>query len=130
LAGFSQIWYKWLKAILLLGITITGLWVYGHYDPAKLLFPKCPFFLVTGFECPGCGSQRAIHQILHGNISKAFFYNPLMVLFIPYMLTGWLFEVIPVSKNVLKWRKRLFGIKAIYIILSLIIIFWFVRNII
>ncbi|PYV86056.1 MAG: hypothetical protein DMG90_22080 [Acidobacteria bacterium] len=29
------------------------------------IFPPCPFLWLTGFYCPGCGSLRALHQLLH-----------------------------------------------------------------
>ncbi len=39
------------------------------------LFPKCPFFVLTGLYCPGCGSQRAISALLHGELVQAAGYN-------------------------------------------------------
>jgi hypothetical protein len=33
--------------------------------------PKCPFKMITGFSCPGCGIQRALYAIMHGNIKEA-----------------------------------------------------------
>src|SRR5690554_8210264 len=45
-------------------------------------------YYFTGFYCPGCGSQRAIHLLLHGDIIGAFRFNPLMVLTIPIMVYG------------------------------------------
>ena len=39
--------------------------VYFVFDPTTTrLFPKCAFYALTGFKCPGCGSQRAIHALL------------------------------------------------------------------
>ena len=37
--------------------------IYGLMDPATAPFPKCPFYTFTGLKCPGCGSQRAVHQL-------------------------------------------------------------------
>ncbi|MBO4446691.1 MAG: DUF2752 domain-containing protein [Bacteroidales bacterium] len=59
--------------------------VYGLLDPAKVPFPRCPFFVLTGLKCPGCGTQRALHCLLHLNIADAFRYNALMVLSIPVL---------------------------------------------
>ena len=31
--------------------------IYFVFNPSKTaLFPQCPFLLLTGFRCPGCGS--------------------------------------------------------------------------
>ncbi|MDE5732371.1 MAG: DUF2752 domain-containing protein [Bacteroidales bacterium] len=42
--------------------------------------------MLTGLKCPGCGSQRALHQLLHLNIAEAIEYNALMVFSIPILL--------------------------------------------
>lgn len=60
--------------------------IYGLMDPATAPFPKCPFYTFTGLKCPGCGSQRAVHQLLHLNIAQALRYNACLVAFIPIML--------------------------------------------
>jgi hypothetical protein len=52
-----------------------------RFDPDKCSFyPICLFHSTTGLLCPGCGSLRALHQLLHGNIVAAFRFNPLLVL--------------------------------------------------
>ncbi len=57
--------------------------LYGCLDPAAHRFPRCPFLMLTGYECPGCGSQRAIHALLHGNLATAWHYNAMMVVILP-----------------------------------------------
>lgn len=55
-------------------------------DPAKSrVYPVCPFHALTGLHCPGCGSLRALHQLLHGNVAAAFGLNALVVLSLPFM---------------------------------------------
>ena len=49
-------------------------------------FPPCPFFTLTGWYCPGCGSLRAMHQLLHGHVGAAFDLNPLLVLALPFVV--------------------------------------------
>ncbi len=106
--------------------------VYQLFDPAKTdYFPKCPFKYFTGLDCPGCGSQRAVHNLLNFNILGAFNANGLLVISIPYILTGFLFDVWPNnSPSFLRWRKRLFGTTAIWLIFSIVVLFWIGRNII
>ena len=79
-------WRK-LTIRLLLGVALaTALAVYFLFDPATTPFPRCPFLMLTGWLCPGCGSQRAIHSLLHLDIAAAWRYNALLVLSIPYVL--------------------------------------------
>lgn len=58
-----------------------------RWNPATAgFFPVCPFFTLTGWYCPGCGSLRAMHQLLHGHLEIAFGLNPLLVLALPFVL--------------------------------------------
>lgn len=59
--------------------------IYFTYDPAKpgSWFPRCPFTLLTGLKCPGCGSQRALHALLHGDVAGAWHYNAGLIVAIP-----------------------------------------------
>lgn len=59
------------------------------FDPATSgVFPPCPLRYVTGWYCPGCGSLRALHQLLHGNLRQAWALNPLTVLLLPFLVYG------------------------------------------
>jgi hypothetical protein len=54
------------------------------FDPSRVsLFPPCPLHHYTGLWCPGCGTTRAMHQLLHGNVAAAFRYNPLAISLLP-----------------------------------------------
>ena len=118
------------KQILLALAGLLFMGVYFSIDPMDSgLFPKCPFRTLTGWLCPGCGSQRALHDLLHLRIGDAFSHHPLLVVSVPYLLLGFVFETKKVSsENMLKWRKWLFGTTAIYIILTAVIAFWILRN--
>jgi len=60
-----------------------------HEDPASAhLYPPCPFRALTGCLCPGCGSLRAMHRLLHGRVWDAFQMNPLAVVLLPLVLFG------------------------------------------
>jgi hypothetical protein len=41
----------------------------------KHLLP-CPFKYITGIDCPGCGFQRAVVQLLQGNLQQSLLLYP------------------------------------------------------
>jgi hypothetical protein len=55
----------------------------GHY-------PTCPFLALTGLQCPGCGSLRAVHAMAHGDVSVALGLNVLTVLAAVALVVIWL----------------------------------------
>lgn len=57
------------------------------FDPSRMRWsPPCPIRTVTGLLCPGCGSLRAVHQLLHFRPVVAFRLNPLLMLALPIAL--------------------------------------------
>jgi hypothetical protein len=56
------------------------------FPPAETSFyPKCVLFQLTGLHCPGCGSTRALHSLLHGDVRQALAYNLFITLLAPYL---------------------------------------------
>jgi hypothetical protein len=54
------------------------------YKPVESgVYPPCVFHKCTGLHCPGCGTTRALHALLHGRVWAAFRYNALAVLSLP-----------------------------------------------
>ena len=109
-------------------IILVGL-IYYFYHPAHYqLFPKCIFKSVTGLSCPGCGAQRATHELLHFNFKSAFGYNALLVVSLPYILVGLLFQQTQLKERFPKIWKYLFGTNALIVFLTVIILFFIFRN--
>ena len=42
-------------------------------------YPACPLAVLTGLACPGCGSLRALHDLVHGSPLAALDHNALFV---------------------------------------------------
>lgn len=104
--------------------------LFYFFNPADdSFFLVCPFKYVTGYHCPGCGSQRAIHQLAHGNLRIAWGYNPLMVLSIPLVLYGFGIK----SWNYLystDYRFKLFYNNFfVYTYFFVVLLFWILRNV-
>lgn len=48
------------------------------HDPESWNVPLfCPFHALTGLLCPGCGSLRAMHDLLNLRVADAFAHNAL-----------------------------------------------------
>lgn len=97
-------------------------------EPGKsILFPICPFRAITGFTCPGCGSTRGVHQLLHGNIAAAFELNPLLLLALPFLIYALLLYSYRVMRGQPIQRNAL-APKYIYTIFGVVLFFWIFRN--
>ena len=56
------------------------------FDPStSAIFPPCPTNALTKIHCPGCGTLRAMHALLHGDLKEALSQNILAVIFIPIL---------------------------------------------
>ena len=117
-----------LIVILLAGIAV----VYKYLDPSVVpIFPRCPFRLLTGYLCPGCGSQRAIHHLLNLDLPGAWRMNPLLVIALPYLLLGLILK--PLSHHSARGAQlldQLYGYRASVVALVVIVLFWIGRNIV
>ncbi len=100
---------------------------YRFHDPAAGAVPQCIFKRLTGLECPGCGSQRALHAVLNGDFSAAWHYNAILFFLMPVAaLYGFAALDIAASRRL---RRHIEHPVAIAIIAAAIIIWWFIRNI-
>lgn len=98
------------------------------FEPGKTgFFPICPFRALTGLTCPGCGSTRALHQLLHGHFLEAFMLNPLLLIGIPFLLFA-LFRYSAHSVRGTIPRKNILPASLIYAMFFIIVSFWIFRN--
>ena len=76
---------------LALGLAGAGAVAYtALLDPNRsAAFPFCPLRLLTGLDCPFCGSLRATHALAHGHLAAAIDHNALFVVAAPLVLLGW-----------------------------------------
>jgi hypothetical protein len=73
-------------AVVLAGLGLAALY---FFEPGgSAIYPVCLLYTKTSILCPGCGSLRAAHHLLHGNLAIAFQFNPLFVTLLPAAL-GW-----------------------------------------
>lgn len=100
---------------------------FSNPESCKLI-PKCPFFIITGYYCPGCGTFRSLHNILHGNFSGAIRSNILTVILLPFITYSLINRFIIAIK---KQPMPEFHIPAIliWILFGIVIAYWVLRNV-
>jgi hypothetical protein len=110
--------YKFIVEILVLLLVS----LYYFFNPTvSNFFPKCPFHTITGLYCPGCGSQRAIHDLMHLNIFEAINHNALMFFMFTFGIGLYLY-----SKK--KFSDLIYHPKSPLIIFGIIFLFGVLRN--
>jgi hypothetical protein len=98
------------------------------FEPGKSgLFPVCPFRAMTGFTCPGCGSTRGLHRLLHGDVVAAFEFNPLLILSLPFLF----YALVRYTNAAMRDRPlkgNQLNAKYIWLLFVVILSFWVFRN--
>lgn len=109
-----------LKVKIIVPTIVTGILILTFlyfWNPQDISwFPRCPFLVLTGYQCPGCGTLRAIHSLLHFNFKNALYLNWLTVISIP-VLVSLIFS-----------RRLRFSVVFVRIILAVIMAWWVIRN--
>ena len=118
------------KALLaLLGCMLVGGVVLYLYSPESLRIPRCPFLQLTGWQCPGCGSLRGIHALLHGNIVRVLQLNVMLIPALLYLALLVMLELTrPHSVRAERLYRRFSGCTASWIIFAIIIVWGIGRN--
>jgi len=120
--------YRRSAVLAIWSLIIAGAAYLFFFEPGKSgFFPGCPFRFLTGFTCPGCGTTRALHQILHGHIYTAFTLNPLLLIALPFLLIALLRYSVIVMRGGIPRRNAL-PAPYIYAIFFVILSFWIFRN--
>jgi hypothetical protein len=72
------------RNLVILGTAALAAAVLFFFDPATTgFYPPCLFRTILGTQCPGCGSLRAAHQLLHGNLKEAWMLNKPLLIALP-----------------------------------------------
>lgn len=115
------------QAVVLGGI-VAGSLLVAFRDPNESgHYPSCPFLLLTGYYCPGCGMMRLFHALTHGDVGTAFGLNPLLFVLLPvfgYLYARWTF----LGARGTPMRTVLFKPVVAYSFVGLLVVYWIVRN--
>jgi len=108
--------FSWRRSVILGSLAVAGAAILYRFDPTTAgFFPPCLFRLLTGLQCPGCGTTRALHHLLHGDVAGAFSLNPMLFVAVPFAgaatasrrlathpVTGWAAAVVTVLWGILR----------------------------
>jgi len=115
------------SALSFAGCVIAAL-IYVNPPAATRWYPRCPFHYLTGLNCPGCGSLRALHALLHGRLTEALCCNPLFVACVPIIFV-WevvrIFGALALNRNLELRYPPAVG----FTIAVVIILFFVARNV-
>ncbi|MBE5034279.1 DUF2752 domain-containing protein [Gallalistipes aquisgranensis] len=112
-------------ALVISGVVVMLFFV----DPRQAWWmPKCPFRLLTGYECPGCGTGRALYHILHGKIAEGLAYNPILTVALPYVFLLLYLQYFGGRVRFPRLYDVLTGRRAIGIVLTVLAFYWVLRN--
>jgi hypothetical protein len=91
------------------------------------LYPLCPFRALTGWDCPGCGTLRALHALTQGDLARAADHNVLLLAVLPFL--AW--RLVRWTRTRWSGATRPSGLApplVLYALLVVIVVFWVVRN--
>lgn len=98
--------------------------------PDESTFILCPFRMVTGLLCPGCGMTRAFCALGHGELRRAIHFNALSPLLYLSLIVVWVgaaatvFNLPRVRVVVMRLRPNpAFSV----VILALVLVWWVAR---
>jgi hypothetical protein len=111
-----------------LGLAVIAAAILYRFDPTTAgFFPSCPFHAATGLLCPGCGTTRALHHLLHGELLTSVRLSPLLP------VAGPILGYALVSSGVLLVRGRGLPEPTITrfggaLLVGFLVVLWIVRN--
>jgi hypothetical protein len=77
---------RWALSATCISAAAVAAVVLYRFDPSAVHFyPVCPFHALTGLQCPGCGTTRALHHLLHGDVAGAFRLNAMLFVGAPFV---------------------------------------------
>jgi prepilin signal peptidase PulO-like enzyme (type II secretory pathway) len=100
--------------------------IYTIYDPTLPWFPRCVFLQLTGLQCPGCGSQRALHALLTGSLIDAWHFNAMVIILIPIALLAAVGNLM--GSRMSRLNAAFHSPRIIMAIAVAIVVWWIARN--
>ncbi|MBR6704188.1 MAG: DUF2752 domain-containing protein [Lachnospiraceae bacterium] len=124
------------KALFPAACIFTGaaalMWLFAELFPAAVEWLRwkipCPIQALTGLYCPGCGGQRAVKAMLHGELLTSLYYHPAILPAALYLIVYLASQGLNrLSKS--KIPALCFKSWHLYVFLGLLVLQWIVKNV-
>ncbi len=115
-----------LPVAVLAGAVVAAAVVHLRSPAEEGNYPTCPFLMLTGWYCPGCGSMRAVHALTYLDVETALARNPLATVALVGVVIGY------VQWAVRRWtgrpRTRMAPAWVLHALVVLIVVYGVARN--
>jgi hypothetical protein len=88
----------------------------------------CPWLLLTGTYCPGCGGLRAVNDLTRGDVAAAASSNLLFVGSLPLLALWWARRTADAWRGVRRVADEHTALRVTVVVLAATVVFWVVRN--
>lgn len=88
----------------------------------------CPFYQLTGLQCPGCGVSRMCLHLINLEFAQAFAQNQALFVLLPVLLVLWLswaVRYVRTGTSMLRLWQRL----LLWLSIGVMVVFGILRNI-
>lgn len=86
----------------------------------------CPFLVLTGQPCPGCGGLRAVNLLSRGDVVGAISSNVLAVVMVVVLAVAWLLWIVRRARGI-DGRMIVLTTRVAYVIGAVAVLFWVAR---
>ncbi|HEX6249549.1 MAG TPA: DUF2752 domain-containing protein [Nocardioidaceae bacterium] len=115
--------------VLLAGAVLGASVVLHLRDPHQSgSYGFCPWLVLTGTSCPGCGGLRAVNELTHGDLASAASSNLLLVGSLPLLVVlwaGWFRARWRGLRDGVGQRRQVLWAVAVGVV---VLVFWVARN--
>lgn len=117
----------WIAALVALVVVLAV--IYYFVDPMEVRWmPKCFWKMMTGTECPGCGSQRMAHALTHGDLRGAWEANAYALCMVPLICFMVWLEFF--RERHPRLYRRVYAPVAVWMLVASVLVWWVVRNLV
>lgn len=117
----------WTAAFVVLVVILAV--IYYFVDPMEVRWmPKCIWKMATGTDCPGCGSQRMAHALMHGDLRGAWCANAYALCMLP--LIGFMVWLDFFRERHPRLYRRVYAPVAVWMLGASVFVWWVARNLV